>query len=864
MSRRQALALLFTLAAASAGSAQDDESEVYRVEHFRTPEGAVLEVGGMDFLPDGRLALSTRRGQVWFVEGVLDDDPAAARFQLFAEGLHEGLGLKVSSGELFVVQRGELSRLIDEDGDDRCDRIETIANGWGLSGHYHEFAFGLPETPDGRFLVGLNVSFGDPKWWHGRSTVPYRGWLLSLGRDGSVEPLACGLRSPCGLGFGPGGELFITDNQGDWAASTPIYHYQKGGFYGHPASLRWTEEYRASDTIPSDTVPPARATTRNDAAVWVPYKWSRSAGNLVMDASEGRFGFCSGQMILAELTNGMLLRVDLEKVQGQYQGAVWPLRRRIGSIARVLQAPDGTLLCGLTNRGWGGLPPADGLARVRWTGVVPLEVREVRLLHKGFWLEFTKPLAQDLELTPANVRLEHYDYDYWWEYGSPERDTRRCTVDALHLSRDRRSLVVLTNDLEPARVARMVLDGVRAADGSQLLHPEFAYTIRQIPHADFNRETVAKIVPPPPGRESSEAGWLRLTYGDATDVWRYEGWKPVDATLDRDDPTRFRLRDGNGALVNVGFDAGGATHYTSDYEFGDGEYEINYMLPEAGHSRLWLQGRYAIELTAYRGPGLWHELKLSFRAPRFDAQGVKVENARIERLEVDEQLLHEKVELTGPSATAPLTTEAANGPLVVDGKLGRVAIGGLRVKPRQDGEAEHEEGWQALFAEDDELSDWSRSGDALWRVEDGVLIGEGPRGHLFTPAADYENLEVRARVKINGGGNSGLYVRASNSGEWPAGYEAQINSAFPDPQKSGSLYGLAPIKAHLIAPDTWFDYRVRCADEARGTRLSIWINGIQVVDYLDDQRRHTTGHIALQQHHEGSVVEVRDAFVRRW
>jgi len=96
----------------------------------------------------------------------------------------------------------------------------------------------------------------------------------------------------------------------------------------------------------------------------------------------------------------------------------------------------------------------------------------------------------------------------------------------------------------------------------------------------------------------------------------------------------------------------------------------------------------------------------------------------------------------------------------------------------------------------------------------------------------------------------------------PAGYEAQINSSFADPQKTGSLYALAPVKTHLVPPDTWFDYHLTCREEAGGTRIVIRVNGVVVTDFLDTERRHARGHVALQQHHEGSVLEVRALEVR--
>ena len=868
------------------------EDRYYQVDYLTPPDGEVLEVGGMDFLPDGRLALSTRRGQVWIVHDPLADDPAQVRFELFAEGLWEGLGLSVVDGDIYVVQRGELSRLRDGDGDGRCDFIDTISDDWGLSGNYHEFAYGLPVDDQGNFYVSLNVAFFSPKWWHGKSTVPYRGWVMKIAPDGTTSPFAYGFRSPCGLDRNRAGDLFATDNQGDWMAVSPVFHVREGGFYGHPASLAWTPEYRASQTEPSDTVPPAAAAQREPAAVWLPYKWSRSPGNLVEDDSGGAFGPFEGQMFLAELTNGMVVRLMLEKVRGAYQGAAIPFRQRIGSACRVRFAPDGTLMVGMTNRGWGGFPPASGLARVRWRGETPMEIEGVHLIDDGFEVTFTQPVAAGLEIGRDSVLMTQYDYDYWWEYGSPVRELEELELSAAELSADRRTLTVRSPGLRPARMASIELFGVEAEGGVPLLHPEVHYTINQLPEGagPATDKHLVRVVPPPPARESGEEGWLRLTFGDATDGWNAEGWELVDAELDPDQPTRLMTQKGVNALTNTGAES--PSDYVSKQVFGDGRIHAEFMLPEEGDSGVVLMGRYELRLTdsegerrltpdhcgavapgpnsagvaprfhAYGGAGIWHKLDIEFQAPRFDDQGNKVEDARLVWVKLDDTLLHENVALPEPTA-GYAGPETAEGPLVLRGTGSHAAFGNIRVFPRAQAEPSAEEGWTPLWTEEDEeLPDWPTTGEAIWTLDDGVLIGEGPRGHLFTPRADYTDVEIRAKVKINVGGNSGLYFRATPTGGWPQGYEAQINSSFADPQKTGSLYGLHEVRTSLVSSDTWFDYHVTCREVEAGTHVVIRVNGVVFTDYVDTERRHASGHLALQQHHDGSVLEVKEMRVR--
>jgi glucose/arabinose dehydrogenase len=851
------------------------ESDHYTLENYHLPDGCVLEVGGMDFLSDGRLVVSTRRGQVWLVENALADDVDDARYSLFAEGLREGLGLNVVDDEIFVVQRGELSKLVDTDGDGTCDRVDTITNDWGLSGNYHEFAFGLPTDDAGNFYVTLNVGFWSPEWWHGKAQVPYRGWALRIAPDGAVRPIACGFRSPCGVGRNAAGDLFVTDNQGDWCASSPIYHLTEGAFYGHPASLEWTPEYLEARASASDQVPPAAAARRKPPAAWIPYKWSRSTGNLAHDPSGGAFGPFAGQLFVAELTNGMVLRAPLEKVRGEYQGAVLPFRTRLGSTARIAFAPDGSLMLGYTNRGWGGRGPADGLARLRWTGVAPLEMHTVHLRQDGFEITFTEPLA---DVAPGDVRATQYDYNYWWEYGSPPQHVAPLEVVSTQLSDDRRTLTLRTAGLTPAMVVEVVLAGVKGVSGRALLHDEFAYTINQLPEGPPTTELVAKVVPPPPSKGDRDQGWLRISYGDATDGWIFDGWTLCEADLDPDDATRFRTRAGDGALVN---DGAQPSDYTSKTVFGDQQIELEVMLPEEGGSALFVQGRYGVSLApaaigavlgdgrgfagappardAFQGAGVWQKLEIDFRAPRFAASGAKLEDAVLRRVALNEQVVQENVVLPARSAGALLPGESPRGPLVLAGGRGAVAFRGIKVRPLYDPPAR--KGWTEVFAAD-EIDAWLVTDDAEWELtDDDTLVGSGGRGHLFSPRGDYRDFELRGRFRIGEGGNSGLYFRATHEPGWPSGYEAQINSDYPDPQKTGSLYGIAPIKTHLVPAGTWFDYHVLCRDEQGGTRVVISVNETVVVDVLDE-RRHGPGHVAVQQHHVGSRIEFERLEIR--
>lgn len=884
--------LLFTgLSALAQGAPVLTENDAYTVDYLRPPEGALVEVGGMDFLPDGRLAVSTRRGQVWLVENPLAPDPKDARFTLFAEGLQEGLGLSVVDGRIVVVQRGELSMLLDRDKDGRCDEVRCVTNGWGLSGNYHEFAYGLALDDQFNAYVSLNVGFWDPKWWHGKSKAPWRGWVVQVTPDGRVLPYASGFRSPCGLSMSPEKELWVTDNQGDWEPVGPVYQVKKGRFHGHPASLAWTDAYRATNTEPSDTVPPD--VERESPALWLPYKWSRSAGNVVWDTTGGKFGPFEQQMFISELTNGMVLRASLERVRGEWQGAVFLFRQRIGSTVRVAWGKDGTLLCGMTNRGWGGLAPSSGIARVRATGRVPFEVRDVHLLQDGFELTFTRPWKRGFAPAATNAALTQYHYDWWWQYGSPERDTKALELARVEPSADRTKLVLRVKDLRAGEMVRCVLSGFVAEDGAPLLHDEFAYTLNQLPEGPLTTTKIARLVPPPAGRETKDEGWLRLCYRDAFERWNQTGWRQCDVDLDLAAPEKLAIWDGKGALVNDGKDA---TDFTSKERFGDGVYAAKFFLPAGGEAQMWIAGRYGVRcaapavrdnvranrcgsviapkgvalalpaLDAWKGPGQWHELEVVYRAARFDAAGAKTANARFDSVKVDETQVLADVELAGPSEGAPLANEPerARGPYVLRG-LGTIAMGGVRVKPApvaRDAATAKAEGWAPLFDGED-LEGWTATGDAQWKVdEDGVLTGEGKHGVLWTKRDDFTNVAIDARVKISEGGLAALWLRAGEENGALTGYAAAVNSSYPDPQYTGSFLGLSALGTQLVGADTWFDYRLEVTDEAEGVRLRAFLNGVLFDDVLDRTRKSAKGRIGIEQHHEGSVVLVRSIAVR--
>lgn len=309
-------------------AATPQEDDFYRIATLPIPEGVVLEVGALEWLPDGKLAAASRRGEIWMIENPEATDPAQVKFQRFAEGLHEVLGLSWRDGWLYVTQRCEVSRLKDSDRDGKADLFETVSDGWEINGDYHEYAFGSKFDREGNLWVTLCLtgSFG--------SDVKFRGWALRVSPDGKTIPTTSGLRSPGGVGANLDGDMFYTDNQGPWNGTCSLKHLSPGGFVGHPAGNRWYDEAPNMGKRPADPQSGSRMMTEaakipelTPPVVYFPYqKMGQSASGIACDASRGKFGPFAGQLFVGDQTHSTVMRVSLEKVQGRYQGACYPSR----------------------------------------------------------------------------------------------------------------------------------------------------------------------------------------------------------------------------------------------------------------------------------------------------------------------------------------------------------------------------------------------------------------------------------------------------------------------------------------------------------------------------------------------------------
>jgi hypothetical protein len=506
----------------------------------------------------------------------------------------------------------------------------------------------------------------------------------------------------------------------------------------------------------SDTEPPTGAPRA--PAVWIPYGLSRSAGNPLLDSTAGKFGPFAGQMFVAELTNGCVVRADLEKVEGEWQGSALQFRRGTGSANRIAFAPDGTMIVGLTNRGWGGAPPADGLARVKWTGRVPMEMEHVRLEQDGFLVSFTLPLAADCKPAAANAHLVQYDYNSWWglRLARSARDAgrgrggrgRRGTegpararagaqggdVRAARLRRDRRrehgerredarSAAASAGRLHDQPDARHGRRGARREDGRAAALARghgggLGHALRPPLDRGFRGRRVAARGRPHGSQRSGAAGRASARRRLGRDA----GERARRARGVEQGPAR-RLRRAHRLHGPKGSNSG--VYFMGRYEVqildSFGKKEVDFG--DCGGIYEGMEGDQgfpgsAPKVNASNAPGEWQRFDVRFRAPRFDAGGKKVANAKFEWVKLNGTLIQENVEVSNPTRAGHEGPEAAFGPLMLQGDHGPVAFKKVRLKrldPPQGDPATASANAQFVKIFDGKTLDgWKQSGNAKW------------------------------------------------------------------------------------------------------------------------------------------------------
>jgi hypothetical protein len=462
---------------------EEREREFYPIVNIALPKDSVIEAGAFAVLPDGRVAVGTRHGEIYLIGG-LDAPKPTPQFHRFASGLDEIFGLTWMDDAFRVTQSCELTRVSDTNGDNVADRFETISDAWGYA-NYHEYAFGSKLDAHGNQFVALGLSASY------YSHALNRGFIMKVARDGTTTAFASGLRSPGGIGFDEHGSLFYIESQGPWNCSCSLKAVSPKSFHGHPASLNWYPYSPELGPVPATPNSGSRIVSEHKRvkqlvpyAVIFPYiRMGRSITAFNVDRTGGKFGPFENQMFLGDYTQSILMRATTEQINGVWQGACYPFREGLSTgILNVEFTQGGNLLCGGTNRGWPvrGIKPF-ALERVEWSGKMPFEINRVTIEPSGFHISFTKPVERISGNEKASYVLSSFTHPYHSGYGGPEIEKQKHAIQSVVLANGGLSATIAIKNLERGFVYEFDLAGLRSSDGDALLHRHAYYTVNEIP-----------------------------------------------------------------------------------------------------------------------------------------------------------------------------------------------------------------------------------------------------------------------------------------------------------------------------------------------------------------------------------------------
>jgi hypothetical protein len=349
------------------------------------------------------------------------------------------------------------------------------------------------------------------------------------------------------------------------------------------------------------------------------------------------------------------------------------------------------------------------------------------------------------------------------------------------------------------------------------------------------------------------------------------GWVGTDGL-----PARWKVQDGYIEVAPAKGNIMTRENFGPDFQL-QAEFWLPLMANRKGQARansgIFLQGRHEIQILdsfdnpdaptrgcgalygliapgpgAIRPPEQWQTFDITFHAPRVDARGQVITRGRV-------TVIHNGIKVIDDGEFAVASGGALDlrlgtpGPIMLQDHGAAVRFRNLKIKELKPELAAP--GWVPLFNGKD-LTGWKvpRSQPLTWRAEDGLLTGRSDQGttHLFSERGDFGNFHMRAEVKVNDNGNSGIFFRSPFGlplgGIYPGGYEAQImhRGRPQDPYLTGSLHGLVKAPPPALAPDEWFTMEVIAVDHD----LTVKVNGQLTAHYLDDQKGAVRGHFALQ------------------
>ncbi len=424
---------------------------------------------------DGSMIYTTLKGSV---ERAIDNDHdgLADTTQTIMDGLPAPYGLSVNGKSIDVLVKFGLLRLINMSDDGTATQAQIVADGWGYTADYHDWAVGLPPDGAGGYFVALPCQQDE----RSPALARWRGTILRLQpthgagpRPYKLEQVARGLRFPMGMAVSVEGDLLVTDNQGNYNPFNELNRIVPGGHYG------FINRLDQGQTPPTSVTP---------AAIEIPHPWVRSVNGICFLPSGDEWGKFAGHLIGCEYDTRRLIRISLQHVGDTLQGAVYPLGVPTPEPQAGLEGPvtcqigpDGGLYVGnLRDSGWGGGQNTGSIVRIVPDGPLPPGIAEVRARQVGFEVQFTQPINEPALGEIATYQIEDFRRESTSEYGSPDLDRHTVAVRAVKVHPGQDAVTLEVVDLREGFLYEIRVPGLaRQLDG---FHPaEAFYTLRRKP-----------------------------------------------------------------------------------------------------------------------------------------------------------------------------------------------------------------------------------------------------------------------------------------------------------------------------------------------------------------------------------------------
>lgn len=467
------------------------------------PWGRNVRVADVGFFEDGRAAVVTFSGDVWLVTGIGDDlDPL--HWERHASGLYEPLSLSVVDGALYVYGREGIVHLRDTDEDGEAEYYENYSNEIIQSMETREWPLDMVERPGGGFFVSMGGALNaGPRTGVSKETVPgfrvgsrHAGTVVEVLPGGdSVRVFADGFREPY-LGANPPRRfLTASDQQGNFVPSTPLYVVRNGEYYGVPASTR--------------RVPPLPKPDR--PLTWIPHQVDPS-GTSQLWVNSNQMGPLNHELLHFSYSRPGPFRVYADTTERPWQGGVKPFEGDypVPTIKGAVHPTDGQVYFGGFQVYGSKAEKISSLLRLRYTGEPSSQPARLRAGEQGILLRFDRRLDSTAASIPGNYSVRRWNYKRTEQYGSGRftlegsPGEERLPVAAVHLSADRRAVLLVLPDMRPV-MQLQVNYALTAVDGTPVNGPAYL-TLNDVRPIDLEREGLGAV---DWQRDLEEAGDLR-------------------------------------------------------------------------------------------------------------------------------------------------------------------------------------------------------------------------------------------------------------------------------------------------------------------------------------------------------------------